>query len=329
MLNNYLEKFAKLKIDTANARPEETLKGAPHKPFLWLAIADMFAQGGILKNQIELRDELIDLFNEYWSLVMQFDTRGNIALPFFHMRNEELHGTRFWQLVAFPEHQDFVKNTRQIRSVKRLQETVSHAVLDDRLFELFCVQDSRDMLRTVLIETYFAPAIQQILAEQAIINVEAFHYSKSLLERRRLKVVKEQSSEYEVHPPKVRDQGFRKAIQKAYEHRCALCGIRMRTPEGHTVVDAAHIIPWSVSRNDDPTNGMALCRLCHWSFDEGLVTVSTNYDVVTSKHLNSQGNIPGHIIAMSGRPMVGPKEEELWPAKDALEWHKRKVFNRG
>jgi len=48
-----------------------------------------------------------------------------------------------------------------------------------------------------------------------------------------------------------------------YNHRCALCGIRMLTPDGHTVVEAAHIIPWRQSRDDKPTNGMALCRLCH------------------------------------------------------------------
>lgn len=29
----------------------------------------------------------------------------------------------------------------------------------------------------------------------------------------------------------------------------------------HTVVDAAHIIPWSRSGNDDIGNGMALCKL--------------------------------------------------------------------
>ena len=33
----------------------------------------------------------------------------------------------------------------------------------------------------------------------------------------------------------------------------------MLTLEGHTVVDAAHIKPWSASHNDCPTNGMALC----------------------------------------------------------------------
>ena len=46
------------------------------------------------------------------------------------------------------------------------------------------------------------------------------------------------------------------------------------TPEGRTAVAAAHIIPWRYSHNDDPRNGMALCGLHHWTFDEGLVTIT-------------------------------------------------------
>ena len=81
---------------------------------------------------------------------------------------------------------------------------------------------------------------------------------------------------------KVRDQGFRKAIVRLYEHRCAICGIRILTPEGHTVIEAAHIIPWSQTHNDSPQNGMSLCKLCHWSFDEGLMGVDLDYKVMVS-----------------------------------------------
>jgi predicted restriction endonuclease len=30
-------------------------------------------------------------------------------------------------------------------------------------------------------------------------------------------------------------------------------------------------LAWSESRDDRPTNGLPLCRLCHWSFDEELM----------------------------------------------------------
>jgi len=55
-----------------------------------------------------------------------------------------------------------------------------------------------------------------------------------------------------------------------------------------SAIDAAHIIPWSLSHDDAPRNGMALCRLCHWTFDKGLLTVSARYHVVASPQLSAQ-----------------------------------------
>ena len=51
----------------------------------------------------------------------------------------------------------------------------------------------------------------------------------------------------------------------------------MLTPEGHTAVDAAHIVPWRVRHDDRVGNGLALCWLCHWAFDEELLGVSGKY----------------------------------------------------
>ena len=81
---------------------------------------------------------------------------------------------------------------------------------------------------------------------------------------------------------RIRDQGFRKAIVMIYDHRRSLFGIRVLTPDGHTVVEAAHIKPWSESHDDRPANGLSLCRLCHWSFDKGLISVGAKYEVLVS-----------------------------------------------
>jgi len=123
-------------------------------------------------------------------------------------------------------------------------------------------------------------------------------------------------------------EGWLIRVVIAYEHRCALCGIRILTPDAHTVVDAAHIIPWSISHNDVPRNGMALCRLCHWTFDEGLVGVSSRYEVITSPQLAIERNVPGHLLTLSGRGILGPAERYLLPDQESLSWHCRKVFRR-
>ena len=132
-------------------------------------------------------------------------------------------------------------------------------------------------MRAALIQIYFAPELQPKLEAQGLINKQAFLYGQELLKQVKNKIIEEPGIAYDTP---ARDQGFRCIVTLIYDHRCALCGIRMRTPEGHIVVDAAHIIPWSKTHDDDPRNGLALCRLCHWTFDKGLLWVNTEYVVL-------------------------------------------------
>lgn len=125
----------------------------------------------------------------------------------------------------------------------------------------------------------------------------------------------------------LRKQGFRKAIVKLYDHRCALCGIRLLTPEGHTIVEAAHIIPWRESQDDNPTNGMALCRLCHWSFDEGMMGVNPDYSVLVSKRIQIDNNFPGHMSTLIDRQIIKPENPQFFPDPANLEWHRSNVFS--
>ena len=81
--------------------------------------------------------------------------------------------------------------------------------------------------------------------------------------------------------------------------------MRIVTSEGHTVVDAAHIVPWSVSQNDDIRNGMALCKLCHWGFEVG-----------------QAHNAAGVLLNLNGRDILGPQDRALWPHQAHLEWHR-------
>jgi putative restriction endonuclease len=170
VLADYLKRFAKLRTDISPARWAAAMRHrAPHKPLLLLAIMDLFVQGSISANLIEIIPDLGELFTLYWARVMPPDQRSNLALPFFHLKSDG-----FWHLVPRPGKESFLAAVRQIRSVNQLQETVLGARLDDELYALLCVEESRNLLRTVLIETYFAPEIQHALVEQSAINVEAF-----------------------------------------------------------------------------------------------------------------------------------------------------------
>ena len=89
------------------------------------------------------------------------------------------------------------------------------------------------------------------------------------------------------------------------------------------IVEAAYIVPWSRSRNDDIRNGMALCRTCHWGFDEGMLGVSDNYTVITSRSIGIDPNSPGLLSILSGRGILPPADRDLWPAKEYLAEHRR------
>lgn len=64
-------------------------------------------------------------------------------------------------------------------------------------------------------------------------------------------------------------EAFKKAVQKAYDFRCAFCGMRALDIPGlaRAGVDAAHILPWGQYDLDVVQNGMLLCKRDHWAFD--------------------------------------------------------------
>lgn len=325
MLDHYSERFARLRTDASSSRwPAATTHRAPHKPLLLLSVADLIAEGTFTENLVPISDDLADVFNLYWSKVMPPETRGNLALPFFHLQSDG-----FWRLLPRGEPEERLLGAiRQIRSIIQLREVALGATLDQELFELLAVGKSRETLRATLIESYFAPEVRPALIEQGIVNVQAYEYSKQLLKQAGGERVADTVDTEAAYRPAARSQGFRRAILTAYERRCALCGIRMLTPEGRTAVDAAHIKPWSTSRDDSPTNGMALCRLCHWCFDEGLVCVSIKYTVLASPQLTAGPNLPGHVTTLHGRYLLCPADETLWPSPGALKWHQQHIYRR-
>lgn len=316
----YIQKFARLNANKNRTQwTAVTTHRAPHKPLLLLSVLDLFAQGSITANLIELTPELGELFTLYWHSVDPPSQKGYLAYPFYYLKSEG-----FWHLRPRPGQEAALAAFRPNAGLAVLSAMILGASLDEALYTLLQTENGRSHLRHVLVTTYFAPQIQEALLRQTEINVAAYQYSQELLESARQQKV---MRETDVADP-VRDQGFRRAIVTVYDHRCAFCGIRMRTAEGHTAVEAAHIIPWAISHNDDLHNGMALCRLCHWTFDEGLLAVSPRYTLLTSPQLTNQHNLPGHLITLNKRPILGPDDQRLWPDRDALAWHHKEQFLR-
>ena len=318
-IDDYARRFARLRTNrNRKVWSEVTAHQAPHKPILLLCVLDLFDSGEISSNLVGISDDLFELFAVYWGRVLPFNRPGNLVLPFFH-----LQGDGFWHLL--PRYEGTTLSS-QITSLTRLREETFGARMDEDLYDLFESKENRDRLRGVLIETYFSPEIRPLVVEQSITNRGAFLYSEGLLNNPEDSRVEETLFVEKTYLPAVRDQGFRRAVVTAYSHRCALCGIRVRTLDGHTAVTAAHIRPWSETHDDRPANGMALCRMCHWTFDEGLLGVSQEYEVIASRQLVVSNNLPGYLTNLEGRGIVGPARELFWPDTESLRWHHEHVF---
>ena len=321
-LDQYLLSFTKIRVDrTTGSWTNLTNHVSPYKPFLLLSILDSIASGQITKNFIEPSFELTETFQGYIALLPNNHRKASMSYPFYH-----LESSGFWEML--PQFGKEHRKGRTIKSMKRLRELYLGARFSKDLFMLLQIESSREKIRTVLVQTYFAPEIQPTIWKQSIINCGSTKYAIGLLGTSEATAGYLMSLNEQECVEKVRDQGFRKAIVRLYAHRCALCGIKMRTSEGRTVVDAAHIIPFSESKNDNPTNGMALCKLCHWSFDEGFMSVDKHYDVMVSPAVKKDPNLPGHVLTLLNRPIFRPIETRFWPAQESFDWHRKQRFRR-
>lgn len=69
-----------------------------------------------------------------------------------------------------------------------------------------------------------------------------------------------------------RSSAFRRIVLEIYDFQCVACGLRIKLSEDNlTIVNGAHLIPFSVGRNDHPKNGLALCKNHHWAMDRFLI----------------------------------------------------------
>ena len=198
-LAKYLQSFAHLRTDHTGGWTDATKGHAPHKPLLLLVILDLFDQGRIASNLIEISPELGELFAAYWYSIMPKERKGNLALPFFHLRS-----SKFWHLIPRPNQETLLEITRQVDTLTQLQRLILGAELDDDLYILLQSQSNRNSLRTSLIQTYFSSELHGVLLAQSEMSRQTFVYSQHLIEQAR-KHMAESPNETDAYQPMCRD----------------------------------------------------------------------------------------------------------------------------
>lgn len=287
---------------------------APHKPILLLAILAEIGRGGITNNQIVLTPELVAGFRAYWRvLVTEGAWQERIANPFRFLLQEQ-----FWKLIKDGQEVEG-RTIGDTPSVKQLNELVDYAQFEPNLWLLLQDKSALQMLLAHLLQVYFgteeAQIVDQLPAEPLIYELEKLKAEAQSKFRTR-KVREDQSDGYFV-----RHALFPRIIKSLYNDSCAVCRLSVTTPTGASIVDAVHIMPFGVFHNDDPRNGMTLCKDHHWAFDVGGIAVDQDYQVVMSKHL-----ISPLTFVFPNTSLLLPIDRTYSPAQEALAWHRANKF---
>jgi putative restriction endonuclease len=284
----------------------------PHKPALLLSIIDLLDRKVIQENAIPLSKELIETFNRYFAVVRRHNDQPTIENPFFR-----LSGDKFWTLVPRQGQAPVYREgaTTGTPSVKQLCDAVAFGRFDDQLWQLLAHDISRHQLREALIARYF-PDDREALAALVVAGQPK---SKADALREEL--------------PPGRDAAFRRTVLELYDYRCAACGIRLLAQQ-LSLVEAAHLIPFGVSRNDKPTNGVALCPNHHWAMDRYLVAPCPDSKHragvwrVNAERLDDRIEGQRELLTLSDRPVIPPKDKQFYPAIESLRWREQHLVAR-
>lgn len=120
----------------------------------------------------------------------------------------------------------------------------------------------------------------------------------------------------------LRVRGFRQAVIEVYDFRCAVCGLKINSPDSLCwEVEAAHIVPHGSFGRDDLFNGIALCRFHHWAFDVGWFAVLDNYRICVSSKLSDLPRDFGRLsdneliraLAKKRTGILLPSRREVYP----------------
>jgi putative restriction endonuclease len=295
ILEQAIDRLYQLNVGTtpvAEGAPHEK----PHKPLLLLAAFDLIDEGLATPEHIPWCQELRDRFTARFLLVKKHNDQNNPDLPFRY-----LAGDGFWQ--AFENN-----GTTPVRREIRVSDIGQvFARFTDGFEHLVAIPATRQLMREALISRYF-PSLFSSLPPSTIPDPRSR--------------VAEEPPEYGRSP------AFRRKILTIYDHQCAACGLRIKLPAGNDVsfIDAAHLIPFSESRNDHPTNGLALCKNHHWAMDRHLIAPAPDHHWHVSRILDPRrSNGEKELTELSGKSLLLPQDEAFHPDAEGLEWRSQRL----
>jgi putative restriction endonuclease len=317
--NTYIKYFTKLNRATNNG-----IK-APHKPILLLSILQLIKKGEIPSNRIFITPELVLAFKSNWNTLVTTNNICTFALPFFHLKSEP-----FWQLTYLRSGAGALKS---ISTLKSLNDNIAFAEIEQPLFLLMADAITNTLLENILLENYFPSTKASYLKETSEVQYSLELEIKNQIVndtkeeyQTKMQSLEEVLTEEEIQEERfIRGGIFKKEIPRIYNHQCCISGMKIQTTINAQMVDACHIIPFSMSNDDTISNGICLSPNLHRAFDRGLLTINEDYIVRISPSV-SESNSPYGITQFAGKRIDLPQEVKLYPSTQNLSWHRKECF---
>ncbi|KKB33589.1 phosphorothioated DNA-binding restriction endonuclease [Bacillus thermotolerans] len=280
-------------IDEIRLHRSKKVGTALKKPLLLLLLLSKIERGESRDNKFRYRDieEELDI------LIKSFGNRTSAPKsnqPFHHLNSSPI-----WDL-KLPEGVKLISS--KTASVTLLRQDSVYGFINEEAFELLQRDErSRTILINYILEKFWPQTIQDELRSY-------FGFSF-----------------YNPYKKIKRDPKFASQVLANFRYRCAICGFQAmfnQTPFG---LDAAHILWHSFEGPSTIDNGLALCKLHHWAFDKGVITVTPNKKIHVSKHFVGTDSTSQSLIeSLNGGELLSWKEIE--PSKVYFEWHNENIF---
>lgn len=293
---------------------------APHKPILLLTFLEMVDEGLIFENQITVSADLVGLFQENWRILVDTPHQADFTQPFFYLQNDNIKGKHFWYLIPKPA--KVIHG--HIKSINNLIEHLDFGHLDEHLYRLMQEKGCNQLFRRAILEKYFpqmidAYVLKKKLGHDYLKDWENFILKQSSKPTKTIRVSKEE----EVF---VRQAFFKKYIPQIYNDTCCISGMRLIPVHGYSMIDACHIVPFSVAQNDHISNGIALCPNLHRAFDRGLISIEEDFTVLVSSLISENSLHPYSLGVLKQRKLLLPENPLYFPNRENLKWRRTNIF---
>ncbi|MBX7182014.1 MAG: HNH endonuclease [Bacteroidia bacterium] len=315
-IQKYLQSFKRLRLDRAHGV-------APHKPILLLSVLQAYQNNLIQDQRIYITPELVALFKANWNVLVTSKHDCRISYPFYYLKSD-----KFWKLIPKLGFDNLDRMGSLVKSFSNLNAAVEFALIENDLFLLVIDKKSNAILQQFLLDEYFPETKNRFVnnshqqlelfesIEGKILNEDSVEY------RKEIKDLFDQNNEEEIF---IRGSLFKREIPKIYNNTCCISEMKVDATINVSMIDACHIIPFSISFDDTVTNGIALCPNLHRAFDRGLIAIDEQYKVIVSGAFKEDSTIYS-IKSFEGKELKLPNMKSYYPLMENFDWHRNNVF---